>query len=171
MASKYFGIKKNKKNIDFSEITSAKFTLFSGKKKSIKRDFLLVCIELDSKKEKSSYVLAEQILTKEKIKIYGVYMLGGGGFSMGPGLGGHISPSNINFSSVNTNNYADFYCLINGEQFPRLIYNYSNFLKTFKIMASDCFKDCKELSDKINKKEFQKEDIIEIGEFYNDSCN
>jgi len=163
--------KKNKRKVLFSEINSVKFTVFTGKKKSIQNELSLICIQLDSTEDKNSYVLAEQILDRERIKIYGVYMLEGGGFSMGPGLGGQISPANMKFGSSNINTYADFYCLISNEKFPRLIYNYSNFLKTFRIMASECFKDCEELSAKINSKEFEKENIIDIGIFYNDKCN
>ena len=34
----------------------------------------------------------------------------------------------------------------------------------------DCFNNCKLLCDKIKNEDFTKEDIIEIGDFYNDNC-
>ncbi len=46
----------------------------------------------------------------------------------------------------------------------------SLFTKNFKKAASEYFKDCKALVNKIQKKEFRKKDIIEIVGFYNTNC-
>lgn len=161
--------KKNYEKIDFLDINTAKFTIYSGKKNAIKKDFLLRSLQLENNSvDKKQYVLAELIVEKERIKIYGVYALAGGGFSMGPGLGGQVSVVNLK-GNFNANTYSDYYCYLNNEASPRLMYKYTS-LKTFRIMASECFKDCAVLSEKINKKEFAKEDVFEIANFYNDKC-
>lgn len=161
--------KKNKKNISFSEIDSVKFSVVINKKENIKKDFRLDCIEIEPKsKNKKEYVLAELLFEKEKIKIYGVYMLSGGGFAMGAGNGGQVSVSNIKVN-FDGNNYEYFYCYIKNEKHPRVMYDFIG-LKPFRIMASDCFMDCKELSEKIRNKIFTKDNIIEIGNFYNETC-
>jgi len=43
--------------------------------------------------------------------------------------------------------------------------------KSFKKNASIFFKDCSELVEKIRKKELKKSNIIEIVEFYNNTCS
>lgn len=162
--------KKNLRNIDFVDIDSVKFNIYEGKKKDIKHDFVLKCLQLEKNSvDKKKYVLAELIIEKERIKIYGVYALAGGGFSMGPGLGGQINVVNFK-GNFNANNYLDYYCFLNNDSNPRLMYEYTNMFKTFRVMASECFKDCEELSKKINKKEFTKENIFEIANYYNDKC-
>jgi len=47
----------------------------------------------------------------------------------------------------------------------------SFFSKNFKKAASNYFKDCSVLVDKIQNKKFRKRDIVEIVEFYNENCN
>lgn len=162
--------KKNKKKYYYSEIESSKFTIYGGKKKSVKKEFTLVPIALSEDQQKSGKrELVELIYNRDKLKIYGVYHVGGG-IGMGPGLGGQISTTNMRMS-FNGNTYSDYYCYFQGDKYPRVIYQYTNFLKTFRIMAAECFKDCEVLSTKINNKEFTKDDIIAIGDFYNDKCN
>jgi hypothetical protein len=162
--------KKNHEKIDFLDIDKVKFTVYSGKKNAVKNDFVLASLQLEKNSlDKKKYVLAELIVEKEKIKIYGVYALAGGGFSMGPGLGGQVSVVNFK-GNFNPNSYADYYCYLNNEAIPRLMYEKTNAFKTFRVMASECFKDCEELSKKINKKEFTTENIFEIANYYNDKC-
>ena len=43
--------------------------------------------------------------------------------------------------------------------------------KSFRKKAMDYFKDCSVLKNKIDKKEFKREDLQEIVKFYNSSCN
>lgn len=88
---------------------------------------------------------------------------------MGPGVGGQIAVSNIN-TNFSGSTYSDFYCYIKGAKYPKLMYQYTNVFKTFRVMASECFSDCQALSKKINDKEFTKDNIIEIGDFYNNNC-
>ena len=45
------------------------------------------------------------------------------------------------------------------------------FSKNFKKAASDYFKDCPALVEKIQAREFKKKDLEEIIDFYNEKCN
>jgi hypothetical protein len=162
--------KKNKRKYYYSEITSARFTVYSGNKKSVKKVFTLVLLVLKPEDEnKEKRVLAELLYDKGNIKIYGVYFIGGG-VGMGVGLGGQVSVSNIN-TNFNGSNYSDYYCYIRDAKYPKIMYQYVNLFKTFRVMASECFSDCEALSKKINDKEFTKDNILEIGDFYNNNCN
>ncbi|MFY8065747.1 MAG: hypothetical protein ACOVNM_04565 [Flavobacterium sp.] len=160
--------KKNRKDYNFSEISLVKFTIYRGKKKIEKRELVLVPLVIDESSEKQKkIVLAELFFDKQNIKIYGVYQEGGS-VAMGAGLGGQISVTNMNFD-FQPYAHTDYYCLFNGENKPVLMYRRTS-LKSFKIMAMDCFNNCKLLCDKIKNEDFTKEDIIEIGDFYNDNC-
>lgn len=162
--------KKNKKTIKFSEIKTVKFTVITDKKKGSKQEIFLESIEVPSIiKSKNEDLLVELLYNKEKIKIYGKYMRSGGGVSMGPGLGGQISVSNMNLG-FNSNNYSEYFCQIKDEKSRRVLYRYGS-LKTFRIMAADCFLDCEELSKKIRTKKFTIDQITQIGDFYNQNCN
>ena len=163
--------KKNHEKIGFSDINNLKFTVYSGKKNINKNDFILASLLLEmNSTDKKKYVLAELIVEKDKIKIYGVHAFeGGGGFSMGPSFGGQVSVVNLR-GNFNSNSYLDYYCYFNNESIPRLMYQKVNTFKTFRVMAAECFKDCEELSKKINTKEFTKENIFEIANYYNDKC-
>lgn len=162
--------KKNKKKYYYSEIISAKFTVYSGNKKSVKKVFTLFPLVLKPEEEnKEKRILAELLYNKGTIKIYGVYFIGGG-VGMGVGSGGQVSVSNIS-TNFNGSNYSDYYCYINDAKYPKLMYQYINLFKTFRVMASECFSDCEALSKKINDKEFTKDNITEIGDFYNNNCN
>jgi hypothetical protein len=164
--------KKNKQTIEFEDIISAKFTVFSGKNKSVKKQFTLIGFALPPNfNNKIKHRLVEEIFTSDKIKIYGIYALEGGGTTMGPGNGGQVSTSNMRFGNGNGNNYQDYYCAVKNEKYPRTLYTFGNFIRSFRIMGAECFSDCKELSEKIKNKEFTKDNIKEIGDFYNEKCN
>jgi hypothetical protein len=161
--------KKHLRRINFMDIQSVKFTIYDDKKKNIKHDLVVECLRLEGKADdKKNYVLAELIVKNDRVKIFGVYFPAGGGFSMGSGLGAQVSVVNLK-GNFNASSYSDYYCYLNNEATPRLMYKYTS-LKTFRIMASECFKDCVVLSEKINKKEFAKENVFEIANFYNDKC-
>lgn len=160
--------KKNLRRINFMDIQSVKFIIYDNKKKNVKYDLVVDCLRLEGNSgDKKNYVLAELIVKKDKIKIYGVYSPGGS-FSIGSGLGGQVSVANFK-GNFNANSYSDYYCYLDNESTPRLMYQYTS-LKTFRIMASECFKDCDVLSNKINKKEFTIENVFEIANYYNDEC-
>lgn len=61
--------KKNKKKYYYSEILSAKFTVYSGKNNSSKKDFTLVPLVANAEEEnKEKRILAELIYDKGKLK-------------------------------------------------------------------------------------------------------
>lgn len=82
--------------------------------------------------------------------------------SSGKGFGniniGKIRTTTTFYLSKNNNNIV--------EKFPS-----KTVFKSFKKNASTYFKNCIELVEKINKKEFKKANAIEIVEFYNKKCN
>ena len=51
------------------------------------------------------------------------------------------------------------------------IFNQVSLTKSFRKRAMDYFEDCPVLRTKLEKKEFVKEDLQKIVEFYNSSCN
>lgn len=51
------------------------------------------------------------------------------------------------------------------------VFNQISLTKSFKNRASDYFKDCPSLQAKIKNKELKKEDLEEIVNYYNSSCN
>ena len=51
------------------------------------------------------------------------------------------------------------------------IFNQVSLTKSFRKRAMDYFEDCPTLKNKIENKEFVKEDLQEIVKFYNSSCN
>jgi hypothetical protein len=162
--------KKNKRKILFEDINSTLFSTFNGKKNSIENKLKLVRLDLNPNfKRKVMFPLAQILYKKDKITIYATYKLAGSAAGSGGSIpGGGVSlPNNGSSSGA----FDDYFCIVNQEKFPRLIYEYTNFFNTFKTMGKECFKDCPELSEKINSKEFTKESIKEIGDFYNSNCN
>ena len=51
------------------------------------------------------------------------------------------------------------------------VFNQVSLTKSFKNRASTYFKDCPSLQTRIENKELKKEDLEEIVNFYNSSCN
>lgn len=102
-----------------------------------------------------------KVVTKGKLNLYAKtasgYMAGppmAGGMTMGH----YYSISNY-YVSKNTDINADF-----------LTSTGILFGKSFKKSASEYFKDCSKLVEKIQNKEFKKRDIEKIVEFYNEEC-
>ena len=160
--------KKNRKDYLFSEIKSVNFTVYGGKKKSEKKEIVLVPLFIAAEfGTKEKFILAELICDKEHIKVYGMYQEGGG-VTMGAGPGGQVSTTNIDLG-FNANAHGDYYCLFNNEKHAVLMFRNSS-LKSFKALASECFNKCETLANKIKSGEFLRKDIIEIANFYNDNC-
>ena len=163
--------KKNAKKYKYSEVLSAKFTLYDKKTKAFLKEFTVVSIDLrEVETSEHQWTLGELIYNTDKIKIYGVHSFEGGGTTMGAGLGGQVAVTNIKMG-FNSFSYDNYYCFIGTETKPRIIYEVFHFFKPFALRASQCFKECPELSEKIKNKEFTIEDIITIGEFYDKNCN
>ncbi|MEN9909570.1 MAG: hypothetical protein RLZZ540_2719 [Bacteroidota bacterium] len=162
--------KKNKVRFDFTEINKAEFTVFEGKKNAkIKREFTLDCLVPTKEDEiKKNRLMAALIFDSDVLKIYAVKGPSSGGFGMTAGLGGSVS-SNYMKMNDGGRNYSEYYCFVKDEKYPRVIYKYTS-LKTFRIMASQCFKDCEELSRKINDKLYTIDNMYDIAEFYISNC-
>ena len=154
---------KKKSKISFKQIEKVDFYLFNKKKNSI--DTLsLYSIKLSEKK----YKLALKIYESNKIAIYGVILPGGAGSSLN---GGSVSVGNFsNYNYSNAGAIAEYYTHFKAMDKMEVLY-FSYSLSGFKTMASNCFKACESLVEKIKNKEFKLENINEIGEYYTNTCN
>ena len=65
----------------------------------------------------------------------------------------------------------EYYLKKQDEKKPILLTTSNIFSKNFKKVATEYFKDCSKLIQKINNKEFKKRDIEEIVTYYNSECN
>lgn len=83
-----------------------------------------------------------------------------------PGYGPPITTFLVPFS---VGKYNEFFAIRDGEEFPSAIITV-DLKKGFKKKASEYFKDCPSLVEKIMKKEFKKKDIEKVGEYYNSKC-
>lgn len=68
-------------------------------------------------------------------------------------------------------NVTSYYINHEGESEVFKITSFGNISKNFKNAASDFFKDCPVLVEKIQNKTYTKNDIEEVVEFYNRECN
>ena len=66
--------------------------------------------------------------------------------------------------------YLHYYVVRDGEQIATPIYLKQIISNNFKKTALEYFKDCKEVTNRIKKKEFWKKNIPEMVEYYNNNC-
>lgn len=121
-------------------------------------------VYLNKKQTKLGFV---ELLVDGKLRLVGrtVAVQSGGGWNGATGAPGS-APVYIP-GYMGSHNQVMF--LKEGEK-PK-IFNQISLTKSFKKRASEYFKDCPVLKNKIDKKEFIKEDLQAIVKFYNSSCN
>lgn len=83
---------------------------------------------------------------------------------------GEINNSNISSTYYNSYKITDYYISKNNEIFVEKITSTHPFSKNFKKAASIYFKNCPELVEKIESKEFKKGDIRRVVRYYNTKC-
>lgn len=105
-----------------------------------------------------------KLLIKGKVNLYtndvtGYSYMGGAG--MGNGMGGMSYGGTVTY----------YYVSHEGDTEVFKITAIGTFSKNFKNAASDFFKDCPLLVEKIQNKAFKKGDMEEVVKFYNSQCN
>ena len=150
--------RKNKKEkavkFDFEKLDYAQ--IYFGKESHIYKNVLV--------SGKDSPMVLEEIV-KGRVSLYNLFSQG---YSVGfapMGAGGAPMPTGGNFYSIN-----NLYVLKESETNATHLGSNQLFTKNFKAAASEFFKDCPTLVDKIQNKEFKKKEIKAIVEFYNSHC-
>jgi hypothetical protein len=120
------------------------------------------------KKEKGAFHKWLKVIIEGKVNLYkndisGFYFNNaaspsgfGTGMPMGMGMTSHVTYFYIDHEK-------------DAEVFT--ITSFGNISKNFKKAASDFFKDCPALVEKINNKTLEKDDIEEVVNYYNENCN
>lgn len=83
---------------------------------------------------------------------------------------GDINGSSNFLQGYNSYKITDYYISKNNEIFVEKITSTHPFSKNFKKAASIYFKNCPELVEKIESKEFKKDDIRRVVRYYNTRC-
>ncbi|WJS95096.1 hypothetical protein NYQ10_01280 [Flavobacterium johnsoniae] len=114
------------------------------------------------KKEVDGFHKWLKVLIEGKVSLY-KYDMSGFNFGTIPGSG---------FSGMGmASTPVTYYYVARGEDFEvSIITSLGNISKNFKKTASDYFKDCPVLVEKVNAKEFKKDDIFQVVKFYNTKC-
>ena len=151
-----FRANKKEKAVKFDFESLEYAQIYYGKESHIYKNVLV--------SGKDSPVVLEEIV-KGSVSLYNLFSQG---YSVGfapMGAGGAPMPTGGNFYSIN-----NLYVLKEGETNATHLGSNQLFTKNFKAAASEFFKDCPVLVDKIQNKEFKKKEIKAIVEFYNSNC-
>lgn len=115
------------------------------------------------KKEKGNFPLWLKVIVEGKVNLYKNDI---SGFYFGPtGAAGFGAPMAMSSGPV-----IYYYVSHEGDTEVFKITSIGNFSKNFKKAASEFFKDCPVLVEKVNAKTFKKDDIEEVVHFYNKNC-
>ena len=130
---------------DYNQVHSVTY----GNRKSETLTYEYVALEHETKPQ------LFQVIVNGKIKLY---LQLNSNFSMADGMG-------------NYNNTSTYYIKKDGEECANIYAVFDTNPKTsFKHIINAYFKDCVDLINRVDRKEFTKSDFKEIIEFYNASC-
>lgn len=119
------------------------------------------------KKEKGNFALWLKVIVEGKVNLYKNDI---SGFNFGPaggaGFGGGFGAP----MSMSSGPVIYYYVSHAGDTEVFKITSIGNISKNFKKAASEFFKDCPLLVEKVNAKTFKKDDIEEVVNFYNKNC-
>ncbi|CAM3668332.1 hypothetical protein [Flavobacterium chungbukense] len=119
------------------------------------------------KKEVDGFHKWLKVLIEGKVSLY-KYDMSGFNFATIPNSGF----SGMNMGMGMASSPVTYYYVAHGEDFEvSIITSLGNISKNFKKAASEFFKDCPVLVEKINNKEFKKDDIFQVVKFYNTKCD
>ncbi len=142
------------------------YTSLEIDKISIRENDIYVIYQYKIVENKGTIVLLE-LIAKGKVTLYRDQTQGY--YSSGTRMGGGFNSSGVGMGrSYSINNY---YVSKDNKNVSHLGSKGTLFSKNFKKSASEYFKDCSELVNKIQSKEFKKRNIVDIVEFYNENCN
>jgi len=118
-------------------------------------------------KEKNNFPLWLKVIVEGKVNLYKNDI---SGFNFGPmagsGFGGGFGAP----MAMSSGPVIYYYVSHEGDAEVFKITSIGNISKNFKNAASEFFKDCPALVEKINTKTFRKDDIEEVVNFYNKNC-
>ncbi|EDP71790.1 hypothetical protein FBALC1_04862 [Flavobacteriales bacterium ALC-1] len=171
---KYRPDKKSKKiKYDAHLVDSILFTVTY--KEKINKDWIektriakYIPVYLDKKKKKQGFA---ELIVDGKVKLVGRTVMYTSTTTVHHGTtvsaGGELItfPPIYNHHSGTHNNL-----LVVREGHKAIKINHVSLFKAFKKRASEFFSDCQSLVSKIENKEFKKEDLIAIVEYYNSNC-
>ena len=138
----------------------------NGKKITKTKKAKYIPVYLNKKQTKLGFV---ELIVDGKLRLVGrTVLVQSGGNMMFPA---HPSVPNSTavFSPIYFLDHNEIMLLKEGEK-PK-VFNQVSLTKSFKNRASDYFKDCPRLQARIKNKELKKEDLEEIVNYYNSSCN
>lgn len=113
--------------------------------------------------EKDTYKWMESVV-KGNVSLFNVNSSGYASVPMMNSSGGF---NGVGGSRFNVDNY---YLKKEGQDYVTKITSVGSFSKNFKNAASEYFKDCIELVEKIQSKYYKREDIEDVVRFYNSKC-
>ena len=155
---------------------SVKFKLNDGKESEFYETNLIDKIRMNKngaietfkyKKVKEDAAAWMKVIIEGKVSLYTNDVAGYNFYTMGGnGMGGFGTMSYGGGSSI-----IYYYVNHEGENEVLKITSFGNFSKNFKNAASDFFKACPVLVEKIQNKTYTKGDLEEVVEFYNSKCN
>lgn len=160
--------KKNKSKYNPEDIDFAIFTVnykerVNGKRIEKQRTEKYIAVYLNKKKTKLGFV---ELMEDGDLKLVGrTVMVNSGGGWVNNGVPGAAPIYTPGF--MGSHNQVMF--LKDGKK-PQ-VFNNASIFKSFRKRAIEYFKDCTSLVNKIENKEFVKEDLREIVRFYNTKCN
>ena len=132
---------------DFNEATSA--TVVNSKNEELKYEYVYV--------EYQKKPLLLTVMTDGFLKLYADFSTSYGGGGMGAGMSFRNSSTyHIKRTTDKLGQYFIAYGYIPKEEFKKVVQSY--------------FTDCPQLQDKVEKREFKKDDFEKIVEFYNQNC-
>jgi hypothetical protein len=108
-----------------------------------------------------------EVILKGKVTLYkDVKHYYNSGFSVGVGRYGGVNTTMM----MNQGSITSYYVSTEEENVVSHIRSNTFFNKNFKKVIAEYFKDCPSLVTKVENKEFRKNDIYEIVEYYNENC-
>ena len=159
------GKKSKAKKIKAQAVKDIVFTInykekVNGKRVKKTKEVTYVPIVIKRKKSgKETYRFMEEIV-KGPLSLYGKTVTG----SVNVGM----APYNPGVTMTHWYNHNQLY-FKKGDELPKA-FNHISLSKSFKNRVIEYVKECPTLVTKLSEKEFKKEDMKEIAEFYNSNC-
>ena len=158
--------KKDKaKKIKAKDVKEIVFTIqykekVDGKRVKKTKEVTYVPIVIKRKRSgKETYRFMEEIV-KGPLSLYGKTVMGSTNVGM--------APYNLGVTMTHWYSHNQLY-FKKGDKLPK-VFNYASLTKSFKNRAIEYIGECPALINKLSEKEFKKEDMKEIAEFYNSNC-
>lgn len=137
----------------------------AGEKVLKSRKATYVPMYLKKKKKRKRFV---ELMIEGKVSLLGRSVRINGNSAATP-IFSHQGTAYMHYHNFGPFSYNEFYVVKKGE-LPFQI-NQTSVFQTFRKKASEYFKGCKSLVEKIENKIYKEENLVEIVEYYNKNCN